>query len=78
MGIGGALQVARTAVLMLSISVVNKLQTNCHCIGVNWLLDKSWVSSSIWLKCCSKNIVWNLSRFALGMGLSIRGGARKG
>ena len=74
MGIGGALHVARTAVVMLSVSAVNELQANCHCSCVNWLCCKSCVSSSIWLECCSKNIVWISSSFSFGMGLSMRGG----
>ena len=77
-GIGGALHVARTAVDMLSVSVVNELQANCHCSRVKWFCCKSCVRSAIWLECCSKNIVWKASSFSLGMGLSMRGGGSEG
>ena len=73
-GIGVALHVSRTVVVMLSVSVSNELQAICHCSLVKWCFCKSCISSSIWLEFLSKNFVRNSSRFFFGMGLSILGG----
>ena len=73
-GIGGAVHVSRTVVVILLVSVVSEVQASCHCSLVDWLFCKSWVSSSIWFECASKNFVRNSSRFSFGMGLSILGG----
>ena len=74
MGMGGALQVSRIVVVILSVRVVSELQASCHCSDVRWLCSKRIMSSSMWIKLFSKNLMWNLSMLAMGMGLSILGG----
>jgi len=69
--------VVRTVVDMESVSEVNDSQANCHWSLVNWLFCKSCVSSSICWECCSKNSVWKIASFSLGIGLRIRGGGSR-
>ena len=57
MGIGGTVHVSCTAVVLLSVRVVNMLQASCHCSPVSWLVVSICVSSSIWSECLSKKVV---------------------
>ena len=68
-GMGGALHVSRTMVVMLSVRVFSELQASCHCSFVSWLFFNSCMSSSIWFELLSKNLVWNFSSFLLWYGV---------
>ena len=56
MGIGGALHISRTIVVILSVIVLNELQANCHCSFVNRVFCRSCVSLSMCLERLSKNL----------------------
>ena len=73
MGIGGALHVSSTTVVIFSVRVFKEWQAWCHCSVVKWLCSKSVMSSSMKCELLSKNLVWKLLRLSFGMGLRILG-----
>ena len=77
LGMGGALHVSRTMVVMLSVREFTDLQASCHCSPVRWLCLNSCISLSIWFELLSKNLMWKSLTFSFNMGLSILGGGSK-